>query len=93
MGSTAIEDKLQKDVPDTIHSLISSGIKFWVLTGDKLETAINIAYSCRIITPELDTKICNTQSLDETIQFFNNLIEKHKNDVNLPIVLIIKKHC
>ncbi|CAG8754592.1 17029_t:CDS:2, partial [Racocetra persica] len=42
LGATAIEDKLQEGVPDCIASLRSAGIKIWVLTGDKLETAINI---------------------------------------------------
>lgn len=40
VGSTAIEDRLQEDVERTIVSLKDAGIKFWVLTGDKIETAI-----------------------------------------------------
>ena len=44
LGSTAIEDKLQEGVPQCIETLAKAGIKIWVLTGDKLETAINIAY-------------------------------------------------
>jgi len=46
IGSTAIEDKLQDGVGDTIENLKKAGIKVWVLTGDKVETAINIGYSC-----------------------------------------------
>jgi phospholipid-translocating ATPase len=46
LGSTAIEDKLQENVAETIQSLRMCGIKIWVLTGDKLETAINISQSC-----------------------------------------------
>ena len=46
LGVTAIEDKLQKEVPETINLLSQAGIKIWVLTGDKLETAINIGYNC-----------------------------------------------
>lgn len=45
IGSTAVEDKLQEDVPKTIESLRLAGIKVWVLTGDKEETAVNISYS------------------------------------------------
>ncbi|XP_052104565.1 phospholipid-transporting ATPase IF-like isoform X2 [Mytilus californianus] len=45
LGATAIEDKLQEDVPKTIESLRMAGIKVWVLTGDKEETAVNISYS------------------------------------------------
>lgn len=44
IGSTAIEDKLQEGVPNCIETLSRAGIKIWVLTGDKMETAINIAY-------------------------------------------------
>ncbi|XP_055329116.1 phospholipid-transporting ATPase ID-like [Paramacrobiotus metropolitanus] len=52
-GATAIEDKLQEGVPDAIASLAQADIKIWVLTGDKLETAINIGYSCRLLTDEM----------------------------------------
>jgi phospholipid-translocating ATPase len=48
-GATAIEDKLQKGVPETIDKLRRANIKMWMLTGDKRETAINIGHSCRLI--------------------------------------------
>ena len=44
IGCSAIEDKLQEGVPTCIETLSRAGIKIWVLTGDKMETAINIAY-------------------------------------------------
>ena len=47
IGSTAIEDRLQEGVPDAIARLREAGIVVWVLTGDKQETAINIAFSCK----------------------------------------------
>ncbi len=40
LGATAIEDRLQDGVPETIADLKEAGIKIWVATGDKLETAI-----------------------------------------------------
>lgn len=49
IGSTAIEDKLQDDVSDTIRFMKDAGIKVWVLTGDKIETAINIGYSSGLL--------------------------------------------
>jgi len=49
VGASAIEDKLQDNVPETIEDLRKAGIKVWVLTGDKLETAVNIGYSCRLL--------------------------------------------
>ncbi|XP_059148983.1 phospholipid-transporting ATPase ID-like isoform X1 [Physella acuta] len=54
LGATAIEDKLQDGVPETIANLALAGIKIWVLTGDKQETAINIGYSCRLLTDEME---------------------------------------
>lgn len=48
-GATAIEDKLQDGVPDAIERFRRAGIKMWMLTGDKRETAINIGHSCRLI--------------------------------------------
>lgn len=50
VGSTAIEDKLQDGVPQAIANLALAGIKIWVLTGDKQETAINIGYACKLLT-------------------------------------------
>nr|XP_045609485.1 phospholipid-transporting ATPase IF-like isoform X2 [Procambarus clarkii] len=46
LGATAVEDLLQEGVQETLESLRAAGIKVWVLTGDKVETAVNIAYSC-----------------------------------------------
>lgn len=56
-GVTAIEDKLQQGVPDTIDKLRRANIKVWMLTGDKRETAINIAHSARICKPFSETYI------------------------------------
>ena len=49
IGSTAIEDKLQEDVGETIFDIKRAGIQLWVLTGDKIETAINIGHSCKLL--------------------------------------------
>ena len=48
-GATAIEDKLQDGVPESIDKLRRANIKLWMLTGDKRETAINVGHSCRLI--------------------------------------------
>ncbi|XP_068609060.1 phospholipid-transporting ATPase IC [Brachionichthys hirsutus] len=53
MGATAIEDKLQDGVPNTIATLAKADIKIWVLTGDKKETAENIGYSCSLLTDDM----------------------------------------
>jgi len=54
IGSTAIEDKLQDEVEDTISFIKSAGVKLWVLTGDKIETAINIGFSCNLLDIEME---------------------------------------
>ncbi|CAL8076966.1 unnamed protein product [Calicophoron daubneyi] len=91
LGATAIEDKLQIGVPDTIANLMRAGISIWVLTGDKQETAINIGYSCRLLTSELQLITLNTNSLDETRSQLVDLVEefgrniRQENDVALVV--------
>jgi phospholipid-translocating ATPase len=55
LGATAIEDKLQDGVPETIEDLKRAGIKIWVATGDKLETAIGTLIVCAAVQPWLTT--------------------------------------
>ncbi|TMW60505.1 hypothetical protein Poli38472_000547 [Pythium oligandrum] len=62
LGATAIEDKLQQGVPDTIANLAVAGIKIWVLTGDKEETAINIGFACQLLTNEMKIVIINAKN-------------------------------
>ncbi|KAI4378482.1 hypothetical protein MLD38_015956 [Melastoma candidum] len=52
LGVSAIEDHLQDGVPETIETLRKDGINFWMLTGDKQKTAVQIALSCNFISPE-----------------------------------------
>lgn len=52
IGCTAIEGKLQDGVPRSIELMAEADIKIWVLTGDKMETAINIGYACSLLTNE-----------------------------------------
>ncbi|CAN6674651.1 phospholipid-transporting ATPase Drs2p [Trichomonascus vanleenenianus] len=59
LGATAIEDKLQEGVPETIHTLQDAGIKIWVLTGDRQETAINIGMSCKLLSEDMNLLIIN----------------------------------
>ncbi|MED6240629.1 Phospholipid-transporting ATPase ID, partial [Ataeniobius toweri] len=53
LGATAVEDKLQDGVPQTIEQLAKADMKIWVLTGDKQETAENIGYSCNMLRDEM----------------------------------------
>ncbi|TYJ54546.1 hypothetical protein B9479_004773 [Cryptococcus floricola] len=79
LGATAIEDKLQEGVPDTIHTLQQAGIKVWVLTGDRQETAINIGLSCRLISESMNLVIINTDTAAETSELLNKRLFAIKN--------------
>ena len=67
LGATAVEDRLQDKVPEVIHELQSSGIKIWMLTGDKLETAENIGESCKLIKRGM--KMIRLSTLEQVKEF------------------------
>ncbi|GMM32372.1 aminophospholipid-translocating P4-type ATPase [Martiniozyma asiatica (nom. inval.)] len=75
LGATAIEDKLQDGVPETISILQEAGIKIWVLTGDRQETAINVGMSCKLLSEDMNLLIINEETKDDTCQ---NMMEKLK---------------
>ncbi|KAI7824825.1 hypothetical protein BC939DRAFT_396404 [Gamsiella multidivaricata] len=94
LGATAIEDKLQDGVPETIHTLQQAGIKVWVLTGDRQETAINIGYSCKLIQEDMSLIICNEQTHWETKEFLETKVKAIKSTMQRgddiePLALII----
>ncbi|KXN73399.1 phospholipid-translocating P-type ATPase, partial [Conidiobolus coronatus NRRL 28638] len=64
LGCTGLEDQLQEGVPESISLLRRAGIKIWVLTGDKLETAINIGQACSLIEPRSDLIILDHRTDD-----------------------------
>ncbi|KAM9735524.1 phospholipid-transporting ATPase ID-like [Menidia menidia] len=73
LGATAVEDKLQDGVPQTIEQLAKADMKIWVLTGDKQETAENIGYSCNMLREEMSEVFivaANTaQGVKEELQY------------------------
>ncbi|CAI5504417.1 unnamed protein product [Closterium sp. Naga37s-1] len=64
LGATAVEDKLQQGVPEAIDRLAQTGIKIWVLTGDKLETAINIGFACSLLRDDMKQIVVSLDSPD-----------------------------
>jgi magnesium-transporting ATPase (P-type) len=68
LGATAIEDKLQKDVPETIATLREANMKVWVLTGDKLETAVNIGYASKQLVGGMDIMTISDQATITDVQ-------------------------
>ncbi|XP_037079710.1 phospholipid-transporting ATPase ID-like [Pollicipes pollicipes] len=77
IGATAIEDKLQDGVPHTIANLMLAGLRLWVLTGDKQETAINIGYSCQLLTDDLqDVFVVEGHSMQEVETELNSCLDE-----------------
>ena len=87
VGSTAIEDKLQDGVPECIAKLAKANIKIWVLTGDKQETAINIGYSCQLITNDMDVYIIEAENEQQLIK---ELFENTHWISNFLVIIIVK---
>lgn len=80
LGATAIEDKLQDEVGETISTLRQAGIKIWVLTGDKIETAINIGFSCKLLNNEMEKLFVDgieEKEVDEAIEKALDTIKKN----------------
>lgn len=74
LGCTAIEDKLQDGVPEAIEKLRRAGIKMWMLTGDKRETAINIGYSCKLIKDYSSVIVLSLDKHDNSIDKITSII-------------------
>jgi phospholipid-translocating P-type ATPase (flippase) len=74
LGSTAIEDKLQAGVPQCIADLALAGIATWVLTGDKEETAINIAHACLLLDTQMCKVVINLKAFGTLAAMRNELV-------------------
>ncbi|XP_064367263.1 phospholipid-transporting ATPase VD isoform X2 [Dromaius novaehollandiae] len=75
LGATGIEDRLQEGVPDTIQALRKAGIKIWMLTGDKRETAVSIAYACGLLEPDDRIFTLKSQSRDACALVMSAILE------------------
>ena len=85
LGVTIVEDKLQDQVPETIKDLRNAGIKIWMLTGDKLDTAENISLSCNLISKEnKNYRISASSDLKEDIlSFFTDFGKTNGIEINI----------
>ncbi|XP_052793308.1 phospholipid-transporting ATPase VB-like isoform X2 [Mya arenaria] len=84
LGATGIEDKLQEGVPETIAAMRDAGIKVWVLTGDKQETAIQIAYSSQLFNSDQQLIIVNAETKEETKDLLEHHIKQIHRDEKTP---------
>lgn len=78
IGGTAIEDRLQEGVPESIALLGDAGIKLWVLTGDKVETAINIGFSCNLLDNLMELLVVRVE--EHTVEAADKLISEYLYD-------------
>lgn len=92
LGASAIEDRLQDGVPETISTLGKAGIKLWVCTGDKQETAINIGYACRLLTPRSRLLLLNEPTLADTRAWVDARLAEYESAVDVELALIIDGH-
>lgn len=76
LGATGIEDRLQEGVPEAIEALHKAGIKIWMLTGDKQETAVNIAYACKLLEPNDKLFILNTESKNACEMLMDTILKE-----------------
>ncbi|KAK2495667.1 LOW QUALITY PROTEIN: hypothetical protein MC885_014260 [Smutsia gigantea] len=86
LGATAVEDRLQEKAADTIEALQKAGIKVWVLTGDKMETAAATCYACRLFRRstqllELTTKRIEEQSLHDVLFELSKTVLHHSGSL------------
>ncbi|XDV15530.1 hypothetical protein PO909_015597 [Leuciscus waleckii] len=82
LGATAVEDRLQDKAADTIESLHKAGMKVWVLTGDKMETAAATCYASKLFHRntqilELTTKRTEEQSLHDVLFDLSRTVLRH----------------
>lgn len=77
LGSTGIEDKLQEGVPQCIEDFRKAQIKIWVLTGDKLQTAINIGFASNLLDADMKLwTIKGSESSEEVLQRLKDTSKK-----------------
>ncbi|XP_054024243.1 phospholipid-transporting ATPase VB [Dryobates pubescens] len=83
LGATGIEDRLQDGVPDTIEALREAGIQIWVLTGDKQETAVNIAYSCKLLNQRDTVFTINTENKETCESLLDLTLEEVRKNYEI----------
>lgn len=87
-GATAIEDKLQKGVPETVDKLRRANIKIWMLTGDKRETAINIAHSARIAKNYSEVVILDRTTGEVEQRMATTLLDINRGSVAHSVIVV-----
>lgn len=77
LGVSALEDKLQKNVKNDIINFIDAGINFWMITGDKMDTAESIGYACKLFDDDTEVfKIRESKDVNKVYNRMKNIKEK-----------------
>ena len=76
LGVTGVEDRLQKDVKPSLELLRNAGVKIWMLTGDKVETARCVAISAKLVARgqyiHTVSKVNDASAAQEALDFIRN---------------------
>ena len=92
LGVSAVEDKLQNEVEKDIKKFIEAGINFWMITGDKMDTAESIGYSCGIFSEDCEVfKIRETTDVSKVIKNMQEISDKI-NKIDEELKNITKNH-
>ena len=91
LGSTAIEDELQDNVGEIINYMMQTGMRVWMLTGDKMDTAKNIAISCKLFQSnmkilEIKEHLSN-EELDQELRSKISDIDIHDYSINYGLLI------
>ncbi|KAH7830246.1 putative phospholipid-transporting ATPase IF [Monocercomonoides exilis] len=89
VGATAVEDELQDECPETIDFLTKCGIRFWVLTGDKVDTAVNVGLSCRLIHADVQPLFLTRNELAHITEVNDGQARSENALIALPTVLTL----
>jgi len=88
VGATAIEDKLQDQVGMTISCIKEANIQVWVLTGDKIETAINIGYSCQLLNENMEKIVIDGKDADAVEKLLTEGLRKVSLILKFPLAIL-----
>jgi magnesium-transporting ATPase (P-type) len=89
LGATGVEDALQEKVPETIAGMKAAGMRVWVLTGDKVETAVKIAHSCKVMREGLEEITITVENNAMIRKIISEAIEKLKDIHHSDVAIIV----
>ena len=91
LGATALEDQMQDDVKKDIQQFIKAGINFWMLTGDKMDTAESIGHSIKLFDSDTEVYKINELSEELIIKRMEEIKQKIKETQNELSKLTLEK--